>query len=388
MTVIVASHATEELAAFASRIVMLSGGRVVADGPPAEVFSRVETLARHHVRPPEVTQAVDALAGATGAGAGALPVTLDAGRDWIARHADALASLPAPGPARAAPAGAAGTPALEVRGLHHTYPDGTAALGGIDLRVTRGEFVGIIGHNGSGKSTLVKHFLKLLTPTRGAVVAEGRDLAAVTVADLARRIGYIAQNAHQQLFCPSVREEVGFALRFRRDMEPGEVDERVDAALEAMALGDVADRHPVSLARGDQLRTVIAAILALDPEILIFDEPTTGQDWHGAVAILDVLRALNRRGKTVVLITHHLYLLRGTVDRLVVLAGGRVRTEGALRDVLYDAAALDAAGLTQPQTVALSHGAPWLDALRPVAAADIRAALQGALPAPPLEAAR
>ena len=145
-----------------------------------------------------------------------------------------------------------------------------------------------------------------------------------------------------------------------------------------MDLTAQADRHPVALARGDQLRTVIAAILALEPEILIFDEPTTGQDWQGALAILDVLRRLNARGRTVVLITHHLYLLRGYVNRLVVLADGRVRCDGALEDVLYDEAVMEAAGLTPPQTVTLARGAPWLDALRPVAAEDIGDALERA----------
>ena len=370
MTVVVASHAAEELAAFANRIVMLSQGRVVADAPPAEIFARVNFLASHAVRPPDVTQSVAALAGLTGGEAGPPPVTLEAGRAWAERRRDALAALPPP-PVLLAPAEPQEGAALAVEGLSHTYPDGTVALRDVKLSMAPGAFVGIVGPNGSGKSTLVKHFLKVLEPTRGVVRAEGRDIAELSVSGLARRIGYVAQNAHQQLFCGSVREEVGFALRFRETEKP---EAKVDAALGVMGLADIADRHPVSLSRGDQLRTVIAAILALDPEILIFDEPTTGQDWGGAVAILEVLGALNRRGKTVVLITHHLYLLRGYVDRLVVMSGGRVAVDGPLRDVLYDEAAMEAAGLAPPQTVEFSRGLPWLDALRPVNAADIREA--------------
>ena len=376
MTVVVASHAAEELAEFATRIVMLSGGRVVADGPPNDVFSRVEFLAGHAVRPPDVTQSVAALADHLGRPEAAPPVTLDAARDWIAARREALSGLSMPAD-ETAPARDPARPALSVRGLGHTYPDGTAALGRVDLDVARGGFVGIVGPNGSGKSTLVKHFIKVLKPTRGRVEVDGGDIAELSVAGLAQRIGYVAQNAHQQLFCGSVREEVGFALRYRsrrQAMPAEEIDRKVDAALEAMDLADLADRHPVALSRGDQLRTVIAAILALDPEILVFDEPTTGQDWQGALAILDVLRDLNRRGKTVVLITHHLYLLRGYVDRLVVMCEGGVRLDGPLRDVLYDVAALSAAGLAPPQTVRLARGTPWLDRLRPMNAADIRAA--------------
>jgi energy-coupling factor transport system ATP-binding protein len=370
MTVVVASHAAEELAAFATRIVMLSAGRVVADAPPAALLSRVGFLAEHAVRPPDVTQSIAALAGLMGDAAEALPVTLEAGRAWAEGRRAGLAALPPP-PVLTSPAAPREGAALSVEGLGHTYPDGTVALRDVDLALAPGSFVGIVGPNGSGKSTLVKHFLKVLEPTAGVVRAEGRDIAELTVSGLARRIGYVAQNAHQQLFCGSVREEVGFALRFRETEDP---EAKINAALGVMELSDVAERHPVSLSRGDQLRTVIAAILALDPEILIFDEPTTGQDWQGAVAILEVLGALNRRGKTVVLITHHLYLLRGYVDRLVVMSGGRVAVDGRLRDVLYDEAAMDAAGLAPPQTVGLARGLPWLEDLRPVNAADIREA--------------
>ncbi len=171
-----------------------------------------------------------------------------------------------------------------------------------------------------------------------------------------------------------MREAVAFALRYRsrrQTVPKGEIDRKVDAALGAMGLTRVADRHPVALSRGDRLRAVIAAILPLDPEIPAVDEPTTGQDWQGALAILDVLRDLNRRGKTVVLFTHHLYLLRGSVDRLVVMSEGGVRLDGPLRDVLCDVAGLAAAGLAPPQTVRLAQATPGLDRLRPMTAADI-----------------
>jgi energy-coupling factor transport system ATP-binding protein len=115
--------------------------------------------------------------------------------------------------------------------------------------------------------------------------------------------------------------------------------------MEALDLAWAADRHPMSLSRGDRLRVVIAAVLALRPGTLIFDEPTTGQDWHGARAILDMLSALNRGGATVVLITHHLYLLPGHVERLVMLDAGRVVFDGPMRDAFYDRPTMRSAGL-------------------------------------------
>ncbi|MEO1016120.1 MAG: ATP-binding cassette domain-containing protein, partial [Pseudomonadota bacterium] len=152
----------------------------------------------------------------------------------------------------------------------------------------------------------------------------------------------------------------------------------VDKALAAMELDWAADRHPISLSRGDRLRVAIAAVLALDPDILIFDEPTTGQDWRGALAIMEILRELNRQGKTVVLITHHLYLLPGFVERLIVMNAGKILLDGPLRDVLYTPEALAQAALTPPQTIRFAMGLPGLHALRPLGPDDLadRLALQ------------
>ena len=149
-----------------------------------------------------------------------------------------------------------------------------------------------------------------------------------------------------------------------------------------MDLAWAADRHPISLSRGDRLRVVIAAVLALEPQILIFDEPTTGQDWRGSTAIVDMLCTLNRLGKTTVLITHHLYLLPGFVERLVVMDAGKIVLDGPLRDVFYDRQGLKSAGLMPPQTVRFAEGFPGLRALRPLGPDDL-ANLLGV----PLEAA-
>ena len=147
------------------------------------------------------------------------------------------------------------------------------------------------------------------------------------------------------------------------------------SALEAMDLAWAHDRHPISLSRGDRLRVVIAAVLALEPQILIFDEPTTGQDWRGSMAIIEMLRTLNGRGKTTVLITHHLYLLPGFVERLVVMDAGRIALDGPLREVLYDRQGLESAGLMPPQTVRFAEGFPALRALRPMGPDDLTSLL-------------
>ncbi len=351
ITIIVASHASEELAAVASRILLLSGGRIIRDGAPGAVLGDVALLKTHDVRPPDIAQAYAAVAARLMPGTPPLaPITLGDASEAFAPFAEAFAAA-APEPAsRPSPTGA---PVLEAIGVSHVYPDGTAALRGVDLSIRRGEFVALAGRNGCGKSTLIRHFLHLLSPTTGTVRVDGIDVAGLKISDLARRIGYVAQNAHQLLFCDSVREEVAFALTLMKRPK-GEIDAAVQFALGAMRLSDLADRHPASLSRGDRLRLAIAATLAPGPDMLIFDEPTTGQDWAGALAILDICRSLNAIGKTVLLVTHHLYLLAGYADRLVVMAQGRVVLDGPLDEVLYSGPALAAASLAPPQTVSFA----------------------------------
>lgn len=369
LTVVIASHASEELAATASRIILLSEGRIVRDGTPGEVLGDVALMRAHNVRPPDVAQAYAAVTDKQTPNSHRLaPVTLEAGRALLV---PLLPDRVEPC-AEAAPIPTAAAPVLEARGVTHTYPDGTVALQGIDLSIGRGEFVAIGGRNGCGKSTLIRHFLNLLQATSGEVRVAGENVASLTVAQLAGRIGYVSQNAHQQLFCDSVEKEVSFALRLTR-RSPDEIAQSVAAALRAMKLEGLAARHPMSLSRGDRLRVAIAATLALEPEILIFDEPTTGQDWRGAVAILDICRALNQAGKTIVLVTHHLYLLPGYVGRLVVMNGGRVLADGPLSDVFYNGEMLAAASLAPPQTVALVAELPAFAraGVRPLSPADL-----------------
>ena len=378
---VVASHASEELAEIADRILLLADGRIVAEGPPEAVFSQTATLRTLKVRPPDIVRSFEVLArcSAEAPVPRTLPVTMEAAHAAYLDYPLPVLSTPA-APTTLPSTTASGT-ALAVERLTHVYPDGTQALRGVDLTVAQGEFLGIAGRNGSGKSTLVRHFLRLLVPTSGTVRVGGGDIAELKVSDLAQRIGYVSQNAHQQIFCDSVAKEVGFALSMM-GRPKGEIDARVAQALDSMELAWAADRHPISLSRGDRLRVVIAAVLALEPQILIFDEPTTGQDWRGSTAIVDILCTLNRLGKTTLLITHHLYLLPGFVERLVVMDAGKIVLDGSLRDVFYNRDRLDMAGLMPPQLVRFAESVPALRALRPLGPDDL-ANLLGA----PLEAA-
>jgi len=229
------------------------------------------------------------------------------------------------------------------------------------LDVREGEYVLIIGQNGAGKSTLVKHFLNLLQPTEGVVEVGGVSTDELDVSGLARRIGYVAQNPDNQIFNATVAEEISFALK-NLDYPEDEVDARTMESLESMGLVEVKDEHPLSLPKGDRARLVIGAILAMKPEIIIFDEPTTGQDYRGARYILDISKKLHEMGKTVIVITHHLYLMPDYAERVVVMGKGTILMDSDIRTAYHASDLLRSTFLTAPQSVRLAQEIQAMDA--------------------------
>ena len=350
ITIVMASHAAEEMAEHATRLALLSHGHLVAMGTPDEIYSSIELLEQHALRPPQVASTFY-LMGQRGLPI-KVPVRLEEGRQELR----ALAASHPPTPPKnlsTAPV-RTGEPLLHVRDLKHVYENGTEALHGVSLDIREGEYVLIIGQNGAGKSTLVKHFLKLLVPTEGEVTVGGTSTSELTVSELARRIGYVAQNPDNQIFNTTVGDEVAFALR-NLGYSKDEVEARTVESLRDMGLLEARAVHPLSLPKGDRARVVIAAILAMKPEIIIFDEPTTGQDYGGARYILDISRQLHQMGKTVIVITHHLYLMPEYAERVIVMGKGTVLLDAPIREAYHQIEVLRSTFLTPPQAVLLAR---------------------------------
>jgi len=244
--------------------------------------------------------------------------------------------------------------AVEVRGLHYTYPSGTEALRGVDLDIMEGEYVAIIGPNGSGKSTLALHLTALLKPSKGYVKIFGIDTRSLEPADLAGKVGYLFQNPSHQLFCPTVREELEYGPR-NMGLPEGEVRERVERAASLLGLETLLDVNPLLLSRGEKERVALASVLAMDPRIIVLNEPTSGLDRISSEYILGIVDGLNAAGRTIVLITHNMRLVAEHAKRVLVMSDGRVVLDGAPAEVFSRGEVLRQVYIKPPQVYELSR---------------------------------
>jgi energy-coupling factor transporter ATP-binding protein EcfA2 len=351
MTIFMSSHAAEEMAEYTDRIGLLSEGSLISIGTPDEIYSNVDLMEHNSLRPPQVASTFYSIS-KRGIFVPKIPIRLEDGKKELAHLVNEHVTIDSP-VKFPEPKIKTGKPLIHIKDLEHIYPDGTKALHGISLDIHTGEYVLIVGQNGAGKSTLVKHFLKLLKPTSGVVEINGIDSNKLSVSDLAANIGYIAQNPDNQIFNMTVWDEVSFALKnLKRPKE--EVERLTTESLESMGLYEFRDAHPLALPKGDRARVVIAAILAMQPDTIIFDEPTTGQDFRGAHYILDISRKLHQLGKTIVVITHHLYLMPDYAERVIVMGKGTILMDAPIREAYLDTEKLQSTYLTPPQAVMLA----------------------------------
>ncbi len=215
-------------------------------------------------------------------------------------------------------------PAIEVKGVHFGYPGEAEVLHGIDLTVPTGQFVALVGRNGAGKSTLVRHLNGLLRPRSGTVSILGQPLAGRAAGTIARQVGFLFQRPEQQLFSPTVRDEIAYGpMRLGLN----DVQARVDGVLERFGLQDVADVPPALLGYGAQRTVTLAVLAALATPIVVLDEPTVGLDGRGLAQLLAWLAERREQGVTIVLVTHNLDLAACT-DRAITLDAGAVIADG------------------------------------------------------------
>ena len=344
-----------EAAERADRLVLLAGGRVVADDRPSRLLLQVERLEQASVRPADLDRLGRAL-----------------GR--TVRFASLDEAAAAVGPRLRKPPDTPPPPrrgeVLRAEAVTYAYPDGTRALEGVSLSVGAGEFVALIGQNGSGKTTLAKHLNGLLHPSAGRVRLRGSDVRELSLNRVAADVGYVFQNPDHQIFAASVGEEMTFALR-NFGIAPDEIDSRVRLALETVELTGVDEVDPFLLGKGQRQRLAVASLLALRPTVLILDEPTTGLDYPEQRRMMALLRRLHAEGMTVIVITHSPWVVAEYADRGVLMQGGRVVFDGPLRRLFSQETLLASCHFRVPDITRLGLHFGWT----PLAVEEFVAAL-------------
>lgn len=243
---------------------------------------------------------------------------------------------------------------IKIENLHYTYPgDDAESLKGLSLEIERGSFVAVLGHNGSGKSTLAKHLNAILLPTEGKVLIDGIDTADENnLLKIRSTVGMVFQNPDNQIVANVVEDDVAFAPE-NLGVEPAEIRERVDNALKAVDMYEFRLHAPHLLSGGQKQRVAIAGVIAMQPEVIVLDEPTAMLDPKGRREVIDTVTKLCReKGITIVLITHHMSECIDA-DRLIVMSNGDVVADGTPQEVFSQVELMHSEGLAVPATTEL-----------------------------------
>ena len=248
-----------------------------------------------------------------------------------------------------------GQPILVAENLRYIYPmHHVEVLRGIHLSIWEGEFIAILGQNGSGKTTLAKHFNGLLKPSSGNMLIRGKSTREYSRRELARCVGYVFQNPDHQIFANTVREEVGFGLKMMGE-DSKMIEKRVTEALEVVGLAGYEQKVPFTLTKGERQRVAVASVLAVQPPVLILDEPTTGLDYRHQRSMMEMLKKLNRSGHTIIIITHSMWVATEYADRTIVMKDGHILLDGPTRSVFAEEARLAEASLRPSTLLRLSN---------------------------------
>jgi energy-coupling factor transport system ATP-binding protein len=343
MTVVLVEQDPAILHRFCDRVYLVDHGNVKLVDTAADFYRQVDVLKESGVYRFEVSQI------ASEAGIGnqdAVPISIDECLSCFPRKLDCSCQ-----PADYQPDGEV---LLEVKDLEYVYEDGTKALHGVNFELHKGEVLALLGTNGSGKTTVAKILNGIYKPSSGTVRVLGMDVSKRSVRrQLPRYVGYVFQNPDHQIFSRNVHDEIAYGLK-NLEVPEAEEEERIIQALEAVGLTDMADEDPLFLGKGQRQRLAVASILAMRPEMIIVDEPTTGQDYDMVCGIMNLLEDLHKLGNTVLIITHDMTLVANYCQRVVVLLNGRNIYTGSPRELFSNPEHIRATQLCAPQAISLS----------------------------------
>ncbi|MGB6681129.1 MAG: energy-coupling factor transporter ATPase [Candidatus Bathyarchaeia archaeon] len=358
-TGIIVEHKLEQISKLADRMIVLDQGKIILEGKPREVMQSVDKLSQLGLKVPQVTLLAYNLQ-KKGINLQNLPTSLEEGIKTISGLLDqGRLEVTDKNADQWGENVVEKTPnekevLIDCQDIWYTYPDGTEALKGVNLKIHKGDFLGLIGRNGSGKTTLAKIIKGLYSPTKGKVLVSGTDLFEKTGIDRAKTVGYVFQNPDDQIFSKTIRDEIGYGLKFLKLSKDAE-DKLINKAAATMELQDHLDKNPFDVSQGLRQRVAIASVLVFEPEIFIIDEPTTGQDFARSKIIMDMVRALHRIGKTIIIVTHDMELIAEYAKRLIVMKSGKMLLDGSTRNVFSQPKVLQESSIKPPQITSLGQ---------------------------------
>jgi len=343
MTIIMVEHEAEIMAELADRLVLLSDGKILFESQPREFFAKVEELMNLGVYPPQVTQLASKLR---------IPQSIIT----LSEAVKIMKNLKVRKPKLEKKRGKTDRkPILECQNILFSYTKDQLTIKNISLKIYEQEYIGLVGPNGSGKSTLAKLLSGLLKPQQGKIIIQDKEISKYNKLELSNIIGYIFQNPDHQLFNQNIREEVAFGLKLRKYKKEF-IEKKVENVLREIGLWELRDEHPFFLSKGERRRLALASIIAIEPKILIVDEPTTGQDKGYGYKLLELLDRLRKeKGMTIIVITHSIPQLVKYATRLIVMKKGQIIAEGSPEEILKNDKVVREAKLIKPQIMELAE---------------------------------
>ena len=347
ITIIIVEHNPEVIQKYADKVLAINNGKMIAYGTMEEVYSQSTLFDQNGLYASDIAR----IGWQSGLSYnGRVPFTVnEMMQAFDDKKQETLANVEDDPPNEKA------EEIISVKDLDFTYEDGTQALRGVSFAITKGEYVGLIGQNGAGKSTISKIISGLYKKFRGEAKVMGLNLRDKKVIDrIPCYVGYVFQNPDNQIFMRKVYDEVAYGLKNLKTPEQ-ETDQRVKGALKSVGLLAKIDEDPMFLGKGEKRRLTVASILAMNPKIIIVDEPTTGQDFRMSEDIMNLLEELNKAGTTILAITHDMTLVSEHTKRVIVMHNGTVLYDGSTRGFFANEPLLEEAGIIAPLAVRLSH---------------------------------
>ena len=341
-TMIIVEHALEEILPYVDRVVVMEKGRIVRDGTVEEVLRAGDI--KNVFKRPDITRLAQAI------GLPGFPLQ----PEKLVEELQEKFKLGKVKKVFHHPRGnGLGAPVIELDNVSHRYEAGVNALYDVNLTIHQGEFIALMGRNGAGKTTLVSHIIGLLKPSQGKVLVVGQDTINTPTHILARHVGFCFQNPNHQIVSFTIQDEMKFGLK-AHGIDESEYPERIDKALRIVNMEEYANAEVFDLGKGQKQRIAFASVLTLEPEMLVIDEPTTGQDPEMAKEIFEIIKKLNQNGTTVLLITHNVDYAAMYAKRAIVLNHGRVKFDGPIDDLLKDEPLMQENSLELPHITRLA----------------------------------